>query len=331
MMNNLKDNFGRTFPYIRLSITDVCNFKCGYCLPNGYQVDKSDQRKFLHLDEIRRLAIVFSKLGVQKIRLTGGEPTVRKDFFEIIKILRNETDIKKIVITTNGYHLDKKAKKLVDSGLNGINISIDSLDRKVFKNITGHDRLIEILKGIQDLQDLNFENIKINAVLLKNVNASEKDFNEWGDFIKKNKVDVRYIELMQTGDNLNYFKKYHVSSKIFKDYLNRNNWIFQTFGKDAGPSLNYINPKYKGKFGIIAPYSKDFCKTCNRLRITSRGDLRLCLFGNTGISIRHLLQKDEQIDELQDLILKQMKFKKESHYLELGETGLTKNLSTTGG
>ena len=320
-MNNLKDNFGRTFPYIRLSITDVCNFKCGYCLPNGYQVDKSDNRKFLHLDEIRRLAIVFSKLGVKKIRLTGGEPTVRKDFFEVIKILKYEAGIKKIVITTNGYHLDEKAKKLVESGLNGINISIDSLDRNIFKNITGHDRLPEILKGIQNLQYLNF----------KNINASEKDFDEWGDFIKINKVDLRYIELMQTGDNLDYFKKYHVSSKVFKDYLNQNNWIFQTFGKDAGPSLNYINPKYKGKFGIIAPYSKDFCKTCNRLRITSRGDLRLCLFGNTGISIRHLLQKDEQIEELQDLILKQMKFKKESHYLELGETGLTKNLSTTGG
>ena len=98
-----------------------------------------------------------------------------------------------------------------------------------------------------------------------------------------------------------------------------------------GPSLNYINPEYKGKFGIIAPYSKDFCRSCNRLRITSRGDLRLCLFGNTGISIRHLLQKDDQIDELQDLIMGQMKFKKETHYLELGETGLTKNLSTTGG
>ena len=330
-MNNLKDNFGRTFPYIRLSITDVCNFKCGYCLPNGYQVDKSDNRKFLHLDEIRRLAIVFSKLGVNKIRLTGGEPTVRKDFFEVIKILKYEAGIKKIVITTNGYHLDEKAKKLVESGLNGINISIDSLDRDIFKNITGHDRLPEILKGIQNLQYLNFKNIKINAVLLKNINASEKDFDEWGDFIKINKVDHRYIELMQTGDNLDYFKKYHVSSKVFKDYLNKNNWIFQTFGKDAGPSLNYINPKYKGKFGIIAPYSKDFCKTCNRLRITSRGDLRLCLFGNTGISIRHLLQKDDQIEELQDLILKQMKFKKESHYLELGETGLTKNLSTTGG
>ena len=327
----LKDSFGRTFPYIRLSITDVCNFKCGYCLPNGYQINKSDNRKFLHLEEIKRLTKVFSRLGVQKIRLTGGEPTVRKDFFEIIRILKNETGIKKVVITTNGYNLDKKAKMLIDSGLNGINISIDSLDRNTFKNITGHDRLPEILKGIQNLQDLNFENIKINAVLLNGVNASEKDFNCWRDFIKKNKVDFRYIELMQTGDNLNYFKKYHVSSKIFKDYLNKNNWIFQTFGKDAGPSLNYINSEYKGKFGIIAPYSKDFCKSCNRLRITSRGDLRLCLFGNTGISIRHLLQKDDQVEELQDLILEQMKYKKESHYLELGETGLTKNLSTTGG
>jgi len=330
-MQILKDSFGRTFPYIRMSITDVCNFKCGYCLPNGYKVDKSDNRKFLHLDEIKRLSKVFSKLGVQKIRLTGGEPTVRKDFFDIIKILKYEAEIKKVVITTNGYHLDDKAKKLVDSGLNGINISIDSLDRNTFKTITGHDRLPEILRGVQNLQDLGFDNIKVNAVFLNNINSSEKDFDTWANFIKKNKVDFRYIELMQTGDNLDYFKKYHISSKIFKEYLDKNNWIYQTFGKDAGPSLNYINPEYKGKFGIIAPYSRDFCKTCNRLRITSRGDLRLCLFGNTGISIRHLLQKDDQIEELQDLILGQMKFKKESHYLELGETGLTKNLSTTGG
>ena len=327
----LRDNFGRTFPYIRLSITDVCNFKCGYCLPNGYMSDKSDNRKFLHLEEIRRLAKVLSKLEVCKIRLTGGEPTVRKDFFEIIKILKSEAGIKKVVITTNGYHLDQKAKMLVDSGLNGINISIDSLDRDTFKTITGHDRLPEILKGIKILQDLNFDNIKINAVLLNGINASNRDFESWAEFIKNNKVDFRYIELMQTGDNLDYFNKYHVSSKIFKEYLNKNNWIYQTLGKDAGPSLNYINPEFKGKFGIIAPYSKDFCRSCNRLRITSRGDLRLCLFGNTGISIRHLLQKDDQTEELQDLILGQMKFKKESHYLELGKTGLTKNLSTTGG
>ena len=330
-MQKLRDSFGRTFPYIRLSITDVCNFKCGYCLPNGYQVDKSDNRKFLHINEIKRLAKALSELGVCKIRLTGGEPTVRKDFFDIVKILKNESGIKKVVITTNGYHLDQKAKLLLDSGLNGINISIDSLDRETFKRVTGHDRLPEILSGIEKLQNLGFENIKVNAVLLNGINSSEKDFEEWSKFIKNNKVDFRYIELMQTGDNLDYFNKYHVSASIFKNYLNKNKWIHQTLGRDAGPSLNYINPEFKGKFGIIAPYSKDFCKTCNRLRITSRGDLRLCLFGNTGISIRHLLQKDDQLEELKDLILKQLNFKKESHYLELGETGLTKNLSTTGG
>jgi cyclic pyranopterin phosphate synthase len=330
-MNILKDSFGRKFPYIRLSISDVCNFKCGYCLPNGYQVDKNDRTKFLHLNEIKRLAKCFSELGVKKIRVTGGEPTVRKDFFDIIKVLKFESGIQNVSITTNGYKLDKKAEQLVNSGLTGINISIDSLDREIFKDITGHDRLPEILHGIENLQNIGFENIKINAVLLNGINSSIKDFNNWASYIEKNKVDFRYIELMRTGDNLDYFNKYHVSSKIFKEYLKENKWIYQTFGKDAGPSVNYINPKYKGKFGIIAPYSKDFCKSCNRLRITSRGDLRLCLFGNTGINLRHLLQKDDQLNELKDLIMKQMQFKKESHYLELGDTGATTNLSKTGG
>ena len=327
----LKDSFGRRFPYIRLSITDVCNFKCGYCLPNGYQKDKSDNRKFLSSEEIEKLAKGLSELGVSKIRLTGGEPTVRKDFFDIIKILKNKSGIKKTVITTNGYRLDQIAEKLVDSGIDGINISIDSLNRDTFKTITGHDRLPEILKGIEKLQKLNFKNIKINAVLLNGINSAKKDFKEWSKFIKSNEITFRYIELMQTGDSIEYFKRYHISSRIFTDYLNENNWIFQTHGKDSGPSKNYINPDYKGKFGLIAPYSKDFCKSCNRLRITARGDLRLCLFGSTGINIRHLIQRDDQLDELKDLILKQLQFKKESHYLELGETGLTKNLSQTGG
>ncbi|MDC3185054.1 GTP 3',8-cyclase MoaA [Candidatus Pelagibacter sp.] len=330
-MNLLQDAFGRRFPYIRLSITDVCNFKCDYCLPDGYKIDKSDNRTFIKAEEIKRLAKALSQLGVSKIRLTGGEPTIRKDFFEIVNILKENSGIKKTVITTNGYKLENLAEKLVESKLDGINISIDSLNKDTFKKITGHDRLEEILRGIKKLQSLGFNNIKINAVLLKNINSSEKDFEQWAGFIKENDLDFRYIELMQTGDNHEYYRKFHISSKVFSEYLIKNNWIFQTLGKDAGPSKNYINPDYKGKFGLIAPYSKDFCKTCNRLRITSRGDLRLCLFGNTGINIRHLMQRDDQLEELKDLILKQLNFKKESHYLELGETGLTNNLSTTGG
>ena len=330
-MNILKDTFGRRFPYIRLSISDVCNFKCGYCLPDGYKINKSDNRKFIDKEEIGRLAKALSELGVSKIRLTGGEPTIRKDFFDIVGIIKKNSGIKKTVITTNGYKLDQIAHKIKNSGLDGINISIDSLNSKIFKKITGHDRLGEILKGIEKLLKFNFKNIKINAVLLKGINDTEKDFNEWAKFIEKNKVDFRYIELMQTGNGLDYFKKYHVSAKVFTNYLNKNNWIIQTLGRNAGPSKNYINSFYEGKFGVIAPYSKDFCKSCNRLRITARGDLRLCLFGNTGISIRHLLQRDDQLEELKDLIIKQLNFKKESHYLELGDTGLTKNLSTTGG
>ena len=330
-MNILKDNFGRRFPYIRLSISDVCNFKCGYCLPDGYKINKADNRTFINTQEIGRLAKALSELGVSKIRLTGGEPTIRKDYLEIIKIIKKNSGIKKTVITTNGYKLNKIAKNLKDSGLDGINISIDSLNSKTFKQVTGHDRLHEILEGIQELQKLNFKNIKINAVLMKGINDSEKDFKEWSNFIKNNEIDFRYIELMQTGDNLDYFQKYHISANKFVDFLNNDKWIIQTFGKDAGPSKNFIKAEYKGKFGVIAPYSKDFCKSCNRLRITAKGDLRLCLFGDTGINIRHLMQKDDQIEELKDLILKQLNYKKESHYLEIGETGLNKNLSTIGG
>ena len=327
----LKDTFGRSFPYIRLSITDVCNYSCTYCLPQGYKKNPGDKRSFMSSEEISRLAKALSELGVSKIRLTGGEPTVRKDFFDILRDMKQNSNIPKVTMTTNGYQLDKIAKQLHEAGLDGINISIDSLNRETFKKLTGHDRLPEILKGIKILQKLNFKSIKVNAVLLKGINDTYEDFELFESFIKENDIDFRFIELMQTGDNLDYFKKNHVSSKIFKDYLEKNHWIHQTYGKDAGPALNFIHSKYKGKFGIIAPYSKDFCKTCNRLRVTSRGDLRLCLFGNTGISIRHLLQNDEQKGELVDLIIKQLHLKKESHYLELGDTGITPNLSSTGG
>ena len=330
-MMKLQDTFGRKFPYIRLSITDVCNFKCTYCLPEGYKKNPGDTRSFMSAEEISRLTKALSELGVCKIRLTGGEPTVRKDFFDILKDMKQNSNIPKVTMTTNGYRLNKIAKQLYETGLNGINISIDTLNRETFKKLTGHDRLNEILEGIDILQKLGFNNIKVNAVLLKGINDTHEEFEKFGNFIKSNKIDFRFIELMQTGDNLDYFKKNHVSSKIFKDYLEKNKWISQTFGKDAGPSLNFIHPEFEGKFGLIAPYSKGFCKTCNRLRITSRGDLRLCLFGNTGVSIRHLLQDDAQKDELVDLIIKQLHLKKESHYLELGETGITPNLSSTGG
>jgi len=136
---------------------------------------------------------------------------------------------------------------------------------------------------------------------------------------------------MQTGDNLDYFKKYHQSAKVFKDYIESKGWQNIDRARDDGPALNYTNQNSKGRFGVIAPYSKDFCKTCNRLRITAKGELRLCLFGNTGTDLRKYLQDPKQKDQLVDLILTQLRFKKESHYLELGNTGITPHLASVGG
>src|SRR6056300_289383 len=330
MGEKLKDQFGRTFPYIRLSITDVCNFKCGYCLPNGY-FKPNNHPGFLNIAEIENLVNGLSDLGVSKIRVTGGEPTVRKDFFDVMKLIKSKSGIKKLVVTTNGYKLNQLTDKFLDTGVDGINISIDTLNRSKFKEITGHDRLPEILEGIKILQDKGFKNIKVNAVLLRDINNNQEEFDAWSEFINQNDISFRYIELMQTGNNLDYFKKYHQSAKVFREYIETKGWKNVDRALDDGPALNYKNENSKGQFGVIAPYSKDFCKSCNRLRITAKGDLRLCLFGNTGINIRHLMQKDSQIEELKDLILKQLNFKKESHYLEIGDTGLTKNLSTTGG
>ena len=329
-MNKMSDSFGRSFPYIRLSITDVCNFKCGYCLPNGY-FKVENKPGFLNLDEISNLVAAFTKLGVSKIRITGGEPTVRKDFFEVLRNIKSEHKINNLVITTNGYKLNEIAEELIATGINGINISIDSLDRNKFKEITGKDRLPQILEGINILQNKGFKNIKVNAVLLKNVNDSLEEFQNWERFINNNEIDFRYIELMQTGDNLEYFKKYHISASNFRKYIESTDWKEISQIRDAGPSINYVHSKLKGKFGIIAPYSKDFCSTCNRLRITAKGELRLCLFGNTGTNLRPYLQNQNQKDELVELILKQLRFKKESHYLEMGNTGITPHLASIGG
>ena len=329
-MNKMSDSFGRSFPYIRLSITDVCNFKCGYCLPNGY-FKVENKPGFLNLDEISNLVAAFTKLGVSKIRITGGEPTIRKDFFEVLRNIKSEHKINNLVITTNGYKLNEIAEELLATGINGINISIDSLDRNKFKEITGKDRLPQILEGINILQNKGFKNIKVNAVLLKNVNDSLEEFQNWERFINNNEIDFRYIELMQTGDNLEYFKKYHISASNFRKYIESTDWKEISQIRDAGPSINYVHSKLKGKFGIIAPYSKDFCSTCNRLRITAKGELRLCLFGNTGTNLRPYLQNQNQKDELVELILKQLRFKKESHYLETGNTGITPHLASIGG
>ncbi len=323
----LTDGFGRSFPYLRLSITDVCNFRCDYCLPNGYQGCK--KADFLSIDEIKRLVNVFAELGTNKIRITGGEPTVRKDFTKIAQLISSHSSISTTAFTTNGYRLAQNAKIWRNAGIDNINISIDSLNKERFFQITGHDRLSEILKGIDAAINVGFEKVKINVVLLKGVNDGE--VNDYLSWAKSSPISIRFIELMQTGDNQQYFQKYHTSAITISDELIKTGWTLRKRNFNAGPAQEYIHKDYQGSVGIISPYSKDFCKSCNRLRITSNGDLRLCLFGSQGVSLRHLLQSDEQKHLLIKLISSQLAFKCSSHFLALGDTGITPNLASIGG
>lgn len=325
-MSNLSDNFGRNFSYLRLSVTDVCNFRCGYCLPNGYQ---RKDRSFLSISEIHRLVTAFSELGVRKIRLTGGEPTTRKDFTEIAAAVSSISGINKLAFTSNGYQLKKRAQEYFDAGLTYVNVSVDSLQAEKFKQITGHDRLDSILEGIDEAPRVGFESVKINVVLLKGINDDE--VNDFLRYIRDKPVSVRYIELMQTGDNQAYFNKHHLSADIIRQKLIMEGWNQQVRSIDAGPAIEFSHPDYQGRIGLIAPYSPEFCQTCNRLRISSRGALHLCLFAALGYDLRRWLQADEQKDELKQRIQNLLQHKEQSHFLHQGGTGSTEQLAQIGG
>jgi len=279
--------------------------------------------------EIRRLAEAFAGTGTWKIRLTGGEPTVRKDFCEITRTVADVSGIRKVAFTTNGYKLPERAGEYYAAGLRAINVSIDSLDPRKFQEITGHDRLDEVVEGVQRALDVGFESVKINAVLLKGLNDDE--LGGFLDFIAKRPVSLRFIELMQTGDNLEYFRKHHLPATVVREKLLARGWHLLGHEEGAGPAVEYAHRAYQGRIGIIAPYSKDFCKTCNRLRISARGNLQLCLFGECGHSLRHLLQDDGQKEELQKTVMRLMQVKKASHFLHEGDTGIRKNLASVGG
>lgn len=323
----IEDRFGRRFPYLRLSVTDVCNFRCTYCLPDGYQ--KTHDDVFLTVPEIGRLVAAFAEMGTWKIRLTGGEPTVRPDFIDIAKTVSSIPGIRRVAFTTNGYKLPERAQGYYDAGLRAINVSIDSLDPRKFHEITGHDRLDEVVDGVSAALEAGFDSVKVNTVLLKGLNDDELD--GFLGFVENRPVSLRFIELMQTGDNLDYFRKHHIPATVIRNKLALRGWALQERGEGAGPAVEYAHPDYAGRVGLIAPYAKDFCATCNRLRVSARGALHLCLFGVGGYDLRSLLQDDAQKEELQDKIMNLMQYKRSSHFLHDGNTGTRQHLASIGG
>jgi cyclic pyranopterin phosphate synthase len=326
-MSQLTDGFGRSFPYLRLSLTEACNFRCSYCLPDGYQADGRPQ--FMAVDEIERLVRGFAALGMHKIRLTGGEPSLRKDLPQIIATVAKVPGIRKVAITTNGCLLPRHLPGWHRAGLTALNVSMDSLQRERFHAITGHDRLPEIMQGLNLAQALGLQSIKLNAVLLRGLNDDE--LPAWMEFLRERPISVRFIELMRTGDNREYYERHHLRADVVIEQLLAAGWSERKRAADAGPAREFSHPEHRGSVGIIAPYSKDFCKGCNRLRVTARGDLRLCLFGDFGVALRPLLQSDDDQDALLARITTQLGLKAAGHGLHFGQTGLTPHLASIGG
>jgi cyclic pyranopterin phosphate synthase len=323
----LQDSFNRQFSYLRLSVTDVCNFKCTYCLPHGYHAPVGEREAELSLLEIRRLLTGFSQAGFSKVRFTGGEPTTRSDLLQIIESAAL-IGFKKIALSTNGWKLREQVHLLKSAGLTHVNVSLDSLNSETFKRMTGQPRFQEILDGIDLAMDAGLP-VKVNSVLHRDHSMLDvKLFLEW---IKNKPVSVRFIELMKTGDHANYFQKNFISAGILKQELLSEGWKIIPRKKDAGPAVEFVHPSYLGTIGVIAPYSKDFCTTCNRLRVTSRGKLRLCLFGEEDHSLRSFLGSDDRALELPMQLALLLKLKTVGHRLNEGHVGSTTNLSIMGG
>ncbi|MDE2141818.1 MAG: GTP 3',8-cyclase MoaA [Elusimicrobia bacterium] len=322
----LVDSHGRTFSYLRLSVEDACDYRCQYCLPHGYHKEESEPP--LSVDEIRRLVAAFAGMGFWKVRLTGGEPTVRKDIVAIARAVAGTPGIRRVALSTNGSRLAALAGDLADAGVSAVNVSVDSLDAARFKEITGRDDLPKILDGISRAADLGMT-VKLNAVLMKGFNDGE--FSRFVELTRERDLAVRFIELMPTGDNMDFFTQRHLKAEALVEWLNGNGWNETPRAEADGPARKFTKNGHAGSVGVIAPYANNFCATCNRLRVTSRGRLRLCLFAEGEHSLRPLLQSDSQKTDLQESVRSLIGRKDVSHYLPEGRIGNTRHFAGIGG
>ncbi|CAI5455525.1 unnamed protein product [Caenorhabditis angaria] len=304
------DMYMRPHNYLRISLTEKCNFRCLYCMPaEGIPLKPSE--KMLKNEEIFRLVKLFAKNGVDKVRLTGGEPTIRKDLVDIVDEISKTDGIKQVGLTTNGLILHRLLPNLVNAGLTKINISIDSLNREKFAKMTRRDGFEKVWRSITMAQDY-FPKVKLNVVVLRNQND-----NEILDFIKLTEtqnLDIRFIEFMPFGGNefknSNFVGYNEMLSKIIEKYGNAI--------EKLDDSKNDTTKAYKirgsvGQFGFITSMSNHFCNTCNRLRITADGNLKVCLHGNSEVSLRDRIRNGDSDEDLESVIQSAVNRKKAKH------------------
>ena len=328
----LIDQFSRSINYLRVSITDRCDLRCVYCMKE--KMTFLPKNEILTLEEIERLCDNFIEMGVNKIRLTGGEPLVRKDIIKLIRNLnlkKKNTNLNEITLTTNGTLLKKYAKELKENGIDRINVSIDTINPKKYNEITRFGNLENVIAGIKEAIRYNIK-IKINTVAIKDFNENElEDLIIWTD---KNKIDITFIEVMPMEET---DKSRHLQfaplDKIYKK-LNEKFEFYKVNQNTGGPATYYSSSKISNKIGFITPMTNNFCETCNRIRITSTGKLFMCLGQNDYIDFREILRKDYSNDYIKEKILYAMKIKPKKHDFLIDEKTkpyIQRHMNVTGG
>ena len=326
----LIDRFGRIVNYVRVSITDRCDFRCIYCM--GEDMTFLPRAQILTLEEIETVCRAFVELGVDKIRITGGEPMVRKGAMDLLRNIGRLQGLRELTLTTNGSQLQTMAGELKSCGVKRINISLDTLNETLFKQMTRVGDLNTVLRGIDAALEAGFRRIKLNAVILKNRNHLEAG-NLVAFAITKN-IDISFIEEMPLGlvDSHDRAEEYYSSDSIRAD-LERRFTLLPCTENTGGPSRYFRVAGSETKVGFISPHSHNFCSSCNRVRLTAEGRLLLCLGNEHSVDLKQVLRANPtDLAKLKSAIVGAMQIKPEKHEFDLAEKPLIfRHMSATGG
>jgi cyclic pyranopterin phosphate synthase len=315
-----QDPFGRSVRYVRLAVTDRCNLRCAYCMPEGYSGGERP-RDLLTFEELRTAAAAFVRLGVRKFRLTGGEPLVRRDLHVLVGYLSAFPEVCDLALTTNGVLLRRQAARLATAGLRRVNISLDTLRPETFKRIALNQPLASVLDGIAAAEEAGLAPIKVNCVVMRGVNDDE--VCDLARATLTRGWTVRFVEVMPMRQNPTRQRELYVPADEVRARLAAEfGPLAEEPAEDvAGPAREFRIPGARGKLGFITPLSHTSCASCNRVRLTPAGWLRLCLFGEAGVDLRAPLRRGATIDDLVAILEGALARKPESHHLALGHSG----------
>ena len=326
----LIDRFGRRITYVRLSVTDRCDFRCVYCMAEDMSF--VPRREILSLEELLKVARAFAELGVSKIRLTGGEPLVRRDILWLVEQIAALPGVNELVLTTNGSQLGKMAEGLRSAGVKRINVSLDSLQPARFRDLTRTGRLEDVLAGIDAAKAAGFSRLKLNSVILRGRNDDE--VLDLVEFARARELDISFIEEMPLGVIGEHDRaESYLPSDELRAIIERRHPLEACEESSGGPARYWLMPDSSTRVGFISPHSHNFCGSCNRVRVTVEGRLLLCLGNEHSLDLRALLRSDHaDVESLKALIRQAVAIKPERHYFDLtDEPKILRFMNATGG